>query len=81
MRKHTSFDNEDKYPRTEWFPIHIDPVHKGLYEIEDVLGYAWSIWDHDWHFASYSPELAEEFYKMGIKEDRIQQWRGLISQQ
>jgi hypothetical protein len=81
MKKATSFDNETIYPRTEWFSINIDPVHRGLYEVEDPLGLAWSIWDHNWYFASYSPVLAEEFYKMNLKAEDIYQWRGLTKSQ
>jgi hypothetical protein len=64
--------------RTEWFPVHIKPVRKGIYERSFTWGIRFAYWDGDlWGGFAMNTKDA---YKNRILASAHQNaaWRGLI---
>jgi len=69
---------------TQWFPPHIKPVHRGLYEIKYserglYESYMWAFWDgKKWSSAAY--KKSEDFHKQ-FDANQDKYWRGFKEKQ
>jgi len=69
---------------TPWFPPHIKPVHKGVYEIKYTErglydSYMWATWNGSkWSSVSYN--LCDEYHKQ-FDANQNKYWRGFKEKQ
>ncbi len=62
--------------KTAWFPAHIKPVHKGLYQVRAGVVSTYANWDGEhWCLMSPNPYEASKQKHASWRQDRI--WRGI----
>jgi hypothetical protein len=62
--------------KTAWFPAHIKPVHKGVYQIRTESGSCYSQWDGEkWCCMHRDKDVAARQWLVSWCQDYA--WRGL----
>lgn len=73
--------------RTGWIPLEINPVRRGVYEVQSISAGAihYSLWDgRKWCISCATPDLAarQTEFSFGVYEEPYYaRWRGLLADQ
>lgn len=71
---------------TEWFPAEVKPVHKGVYEFQDLpacgVNKFYRYWcGRCWWGSGFSPQMAKDSFLRGTRSFTFvmadEEWRGL----